>query len=73
MAKINWNEVKATPPLDEIRKALDEDDNDWWRMDCGHHQNAFEAACEEIDRLTAIAVAHGLSIQVFTQEHDDGK
>ena len=39
-----------TPPLDEFRAAYAQDDNLWWGIACGHHQNLFEYACEEIDR-----------------------
>ena len=33
-----------TPPLNDFREMYAEDDNWWWRIDCGHHQNLFEAA-----------------------------
>lgn len=37
-----------TAPLDEFLHAYDEDDNEWWRIDCGHHLNLFD---EAIDRM----------------------
>lgn len=40
-----------TPPLEDFREAYEADDTIWWSLGCGHHQNLFEAACEEIDRL----------------------
>lgn len=40
-----------TAPLADFRDIYDRDDNIWWVIDSGHHQNLFEAACEEIDRL----------------------
>lgn len=43
----------ATAPLDEFRAAYEADDNVWWASSCGHHQNVFEDACDEIDRLRA--------------------
>ncbi len=39
----------VTPPLDEFRRDYEADDNVWWAMACGHHQNLFEAACEQLD------------------------
>jgi hypothetical protein len=38
--------MTPTAPLDEFLAALAEDDNLWWRVACGHHQNLFDAACE---------------------------
>lgn len=46
----------ATAPLEAFLPAYEEDDNWWWEISCGHHQNLFEAAVErlaEVDRLTA--------------------
>lgn len=42
---------EGTPPLDEARAALEADRHLWWAIDCGHHENLFDAACEEIDGL----------------------
>jgi len=48
-----------TAPLAEFLAAYAEDDNWWWRIDGGHHQNLFEAAVDaydeqlaEVERLT---------------------
>lgn len=35
-----------TPPLREFLSAYREDDNIWWMISCGHHQNLFEDAVE---------------------------
>lgn len=35
-----------TAPLKDFLLALILDDNVWWRIVCGHHQNLFDAACE---------------------------
>jgi hypothetical protein len=43
----------TTPPLDDFRAAYDADDNVWWATACGHHQNLFEAACDQVDELRA--------------------
>lgn len=40
-----------TPDLAEFRRLYAEDDNLWWSVACGHHQNLFEAACERLDEL----------------------
>ena len=37
-----------TASLDEFLAAYDEDDAIWWRISCGHHQNLFEMAVEEL-------------------------
>jgi hypothetical protein len=49
-----------TAPLAEFLAAYAEDDNWWWRIDGGHHQNLFEAAVDaydeqrdEVERLRA--------------------
>ena len=38
-----------TPPLDEFLREYEADDNIWWVMECGHHQNLFEAAVERME------------------------
>lgn len=58
----------ATPPLDEFRRLYAEDDNLWWRVECGHHQNLFEAACERIDELEQ---AQRLADSLLTRETGD--
>jgi hypothetical protein len=40
-----------TPPLGSFLRAYAEDDNEWWRLSCGHHLNLFDAAVEQMDRL----------------------
>lgn len=40
--------MDKTPPLDDFLAAYDADDNEWWRINCGHHQNLFEAAVERM-------------------------
>jgi len=40
-----------TPKLEVFRADYDRDDNIWWMIGGGHHQNLFEAACERIDEL----------------------
>lgn len=46
-------EQDATPSLEEFCARYEADNNEWWGISCGHHQNLFEAACEEVDRLRA--------------------
>jgi hypothetical protein len=37
-----------TPPLAEFMAHYEADDNVWWSLACGHHQNLFDAAIEEL-------------------------
>jgi len=37
-----------TAPLDDFLPAYTEDDNLWWRIGSGHHQNLFEEAIERM-------------------------
>lgn len=54
------DEVKAmveqpaapTANLDAFLTAYESDDNIWWMIECGHHQNLFEAAIDRIEELT---------------------
>lgn len=39
-----------TPELDDFLARYEQDDNEWWRLASGHHQNLFEAA---VDRMQA--------------------
>lgn len=50
MSEHDW---KQTPALDEFNAMYDEDDNWWWRIACGHHQNLYEAAVERYERAEA--------------------
>ena len=43
-----------TAPLDEFITAYEQDDNLWWSIACGHHQNLFDAAIGEIDHLRQV-------------------
>lgn len=47
------SEPETTPPLAEFRAKYDADDNEWWRLSSGHHQNLFDAACWELDDTRA--------------------
>lgn len=40
-----------TAPLEEFCAAYATDDNLWWRIACGHHQNLFEAAADQLGLL----------------------
>jgi hypothetical protein len=41
----------ATPSLDDFRVVYDVDDNVWWLLDCGHHQNLLDEALARLDDL----------------------
>lgn len=43
----------ATAPLDEFVRTYADDDNWWWSIACGHHQNLFEQALDQIEELRA--------------------
>jgi hypothetical protein len=58
----------ATPELDEFRARYNADDNEWWRIDCGHHQNLFEAACDEVDRQEKVILRQGMTINLLTSD-----
>jgi hypothetical protein len=38
----------VTPKLDDFLVEYEADDNVWWRLACGHHQNLFEEAVERM-------------------------
>lgn len=42
---------EPTPTLAEFLPRYEKDGNEWWRLESGHHQNLFEEAVEEIERL----------------------
>jgi hypothetical protein len=37
-----------TCSLDDFLPAYERDDNVWWMIECGHHQNLFDAAVERL-------------------------
>lgn len=49
----NRDRAAPTPALDEFLLAYSADDNWWWRVSCGHHQNLFE---EAVDRMQAAEI-----------------
>ena len=63
-----------TPPLAAFRAHYEQDDNLWWMTGCGHHQNLFEAACEQLDDLTRQLDDLRLQVEVlqaaYLTEHD---
>jgi hypothetical protein len=48
-----------TPPLDEFIVAYENEANLWWRTDCGHHMNLFEAAVARMEKAEAELLAEG--------------
>lgn len=40
-----------TAPLDEFLVVYNKDNNIWWQISGGHHQNLFEAAVDRIEEL----------------------
>jgi hypothetical protein len=51
VAAILVDNAAPTPPLADFLTAYYEDDNLWWRIGCGHHQNLFEVAVQVIEGL----------------------
>lgn len=47
---------EPTPPVDEFLATYADDDNIWWAIACGHHQNLFEAAVEDRDHWRGVAL-----------------
>lgn len=44
-----------TPSLDDFRQSYETDNNAWWRLECGHHMNLFDAALERLDAMQELA------------------
>jgi len=75
MSERDW---RQTPTLDEFNAMYDEDDNIWWRIACGHHQNLYEAAVEryqtaeaQVQRVRHVVLTGSIAAPVLT-EHDQG-
>lgn len=43
------HEGAPTPSLDDFRTVYDVDDNVWWLLNCGHHQNLLDEALARLD------------------------
>ena len=43
-----------TAPLADFLAAYMADDNWWWRIACGHHENLFDAAIEQLELARAL-------------------
>jgi hypothetical protein len=64
---VNSSEATTpTAPLEDFLPEYEADDNLWWRIACGHHQNLFEAAVDE--RTLADDLADVLSDPSFAPE-----
>jgi hypothetical protein len=46
---------EPTPRLAEFRKQLAEDDNAFWRLQSGDHQNLLEEALDQLDAVAKVA------------------
>jgi hypothetical protein len=49
----NVTEPDYGPTLDEFMVAYEADDNEWWRLSCGEHQNLYEYAVERFEAAEA--------------------
>lgn len=43
--------IDPSPTLAEFLPRYKADDNEWWRLQCGDHQNLFDEANDERERL----------------------
>jgi hypothetical protein len=59
------NDHAPTAPLKAFRHAYDQDDNVWWMLSCGHHQNLLDEALGELDQ------AHELIERLREQQSGD--
>lgn len=51
--------MDVTPSLEEWAELEKEDPQLWWRIECGHHLNLFEAALDRIEELEAALAERG--------------
>jgi hypothetical protein len=49
--------AEPTVALSEFLLRYRQDDNEWWRLDCGDHQNIFDEAIERLETAEALIVA----------------
>jgi hypothetical protein len=55
----------VTPPLDDFLREYEADNNTWWRTDCGHHMNLFEAAVDRMRRAERLLSRLVIPSEVF--------
>lgn len=65
----------VTPTLTEFLAKYEKDDNEWWRLDCGHHRNLFDDAVERLayareERDKARALAHEAAKEAYLVGRD---
>lgn len=49
---IDWDNPKTpTPSWETFERLQRADPNLWWRIGCGHHENLYDNAVDEIKRL----------------------
>lgn len=58
-ADIDWDDpMTVTPPIETFLTLQREDDNTWWRIPCGHHQNLFDDAAARIEEALKLHAPH---------------
>lgn len=69
------SEQTATAPLADFLVAMREDDNWWWRIECGHHLNLFEASVEAQTEAyrQGVRAARKVFEQMWQDEDWDGQ
>jgi hypothetical protein len=58
VGKTGFGDHDATPPIEDFLDGYEEDDNLWWRISCGHHQNLFDDAAYRIAEALKLHPAH---------------
>jgi hypothetical protein len=56
--KVSDFEDGPTPPFEVFLAQEAQDDNFWWRISCGHHQNLFEDATGRIEDALKLHTQH---------------
>lgn len=62
----------VTPPLDDFLREFEADSNTWWRIDCGHHLNLFEAAVERMQQAERLLSRLIVPSEVFVVPETSG-
>lgn len=59
----------SAPSLAEFMPRYEKDNNEWWRLECGHHQNLFEEAVDRCEMLADAVRELGRALGDLAWEH----
>lgn len=66
-----WATSPTTPRLAEFVPVYEQDDNAWWVLEAGHHQNLFDEAVELLDEVADwVDWAYSWPVGKFTDRRD---